>query len=231
MNFKSLKAFSPVFMNKEIIGDKIILPASILDVLVTMEVQYPLTFEIVTNQSKTNCGVLEFTAEEGMCCIPTWIMKNLDINEGDSVYIRNVSLQKATFIKFKPELKFLDLCNPRAVLEYALRSFSCVTIGDKLHFEYNFKEYIMEVTDVKPKKACCIIETDIEVDFEEPDGYSKPSLSETKEMHTQSQTPQSPYTQIGQTQTNKSISSTTSTATKWGKTSKMAHFQGIGNKL
>ena len=159
-------------------------------------------------------------------------MKNLDINEGDSVYIRNVSLQKATFIKFKPELKFLDLCNPRAVLEYSLRSFSCVTIGDKLHFEYNFKEYIMEVTDIKPKKACCIIETDIEVDFEEPDGYqvSKPSLPETKELQTQPQ-PQSPYSQTQSQSQTPSNKSTASTATKWGKTSKMAHFQGSGNKL
>jgi len=164
MNFQSLKCFARI-----IHGDKIILPVSVLDTLITMEVQYPLTFELITNQTKTHCGVLEFTAEEGTCFIPNWIMKNLYINDGDSIYIRNVALQKASFIKFKPDIKFLHLSDPRAILEYILRSFSCVTIGDKLTFEYNHKEYILEVTDVKPKKGCCIIESDIEVEFDEPE--------------------------------------------------------------
>ena len=166
MNFQSLKCFARI---NESNGDKIILPVSILDTLITMEVQYPLTFEIITNQTKTHCGVLEFTAEEGNCFIPIWIMNNLYINDGDSIYIRNVALQKATFINFKPNIKFLDLYDSRDVVEYILRTFSCVTIGDKLTFEYNNKEYILEVIDVKPKKACCIIEADIEVDFDYPD--------------------------------------------------------------
>ena len=50
MNFQSLKCFQSTSLKN---GDKIILPASILDILITMEVQYPLTFEIVTNQKKT----------------------------------------------------------------------------------------------------------------------------------------------------------------------------------
>lgn len=215
MDFKSLKVFS-----KEMQGDKIILPPSILELLIELDVQYPMTFEIITNRQKTHCGVLEFTSAEGTCYIPTWIMQNLQLRENDSIYIRNVALQQATFIKFKPELKFLELSDPRAVLEYTLRSFSCVTIGDKLHFDYNSKEYIMEVIDVKPKKACCIIESDIEVDFDEPDGYVQyvpPKLLPE---------PISPLSQVvNERNTSKSGS------TKWGSISKMAHFQGKGNKL
>ena len=217
MNFQSLKCFTRINSNRDN-GDKIILPVSILDTLITMEVQYPLTFELITNQTKTHCGVLEFTAEEGICFIPLWIMKNLYINDGDSIYIRNVALQKASFIKFKPDMKFLDLSDPRAVLEYTLRTFSCVTIGDKLTFEYNNKEYILEVTDVKPKKACCIIEADIEVEFDELEKQVK----EIKEKEPKEKEILKNNTQI------KEI---TGTATKWGKTSKIAHFQGKGNKL
>jgi ubiquitin fusion degradation protein 1 len=158
MDFKSLKAFP--LINK-LFGDKIILPPSILDILVELDIQYPMTFEIISKHFKTNCGVIEFTANEGECFIPEWIMKNLDITQGEYIYIRNVSLSTATFIKFKPDLKFLELFNPRAVLEYNLRSFSCVTIGDKIHIIHNFKEYILEVIDVKPKKGCCIIDSDI----------------------------------------------------------------------
>jgi ubiquitin fusion degradation protein 1 len=168
MDFKSLKAFS---IKNGDNGDKIILPSTILDTIIELDIQFPITFEIISKHYKTHCGVIEFTSDEGTCFIPEWIMKNLDIHEGDFIYIRNVSLSNASFIKFKPELKFLELSDPRAVLEYILRSFSCVTIGDKLHFNYNFKEYILEIIEVKPKNACCIIDADIEVEFDEPDGY------------------------------------------------------------
>jgi len=104
MNFQSLKCF-PNDHN----GDKIILPSSILDTLITMDVEYPLLFEIVTNEKKTHCGVLEFTSDEGTCFIPRWIIKNLEIKEGVMVWVRNVPLSKATFIKFKPCLSFLEI--------------------------------------------------------------------------------------------------------------------------
>jgi ubiquitin fusion degradation protein 1 len=223
MDFKSLRCFS-----KNTIGDKIILPPSILEILIELDIQYPMIFEIITNQKKTHCGVLEFTADEGTCSIPGWIMKNLGIMHGTSIYIRNVALEKATFIKFKPDLKFLELSDPRAVLEYILRSFSCVTIGDKLHFDYNSKEYIIEVTDAKPKKACCIIEADIEVDFDEPDGYVPYKVPQD-----QKQPPcQLPEPICGVVENdNKKTTSFKPGSTKWGSTSKMAHFQGKGNKM
>jgi len=232
MDFKTLQCFA-----KNTIGDKMILPSSILEILIDLDVQYPMIFEIVTNQKKTHCGVLEFTAEEGTSFIPGWIMKNLDINEGQAVYIRNVSLPKATFIKFKPilnlcktHLEFLELTDPRAVLEYVLRSFSCVTIGDKLHFNYNFKEYVIEVTEVKPKKACCIIETDIEVEFDEPDRPIPDEFDSKKEAETKNE-PLLPTPQPAAECDPKTVSKFKPGSTKWAITSKMAHFQGKGNNL
>ena len=222
MDFKSLRCVS-----MKIQGDKIILPPSILELLIELEVQYPMTFELVTNEKKTHCGVLEFTADEGTCSVPVWIMKNLYLKEGDSIYIRNVALQKATFIKFKPELKFLELSDPRAVLEYTLRTFSCVTIGDKLHFDYNSKEYIMEVIDVKPKKGCCIIEADIEVDFDEPDGYVSPKNQNKNEPKTLPEPIRGTDIDISSANEKKINPG----STKWGSTSKIAHFQGKGNKF
>lgn len=236
MDFKSLKAF-PIIEN----GDKLILPASILDKLITLEIDYPFTFEVITNQGKTHCGVLEFSAEEGTCFIPLWIMNNLDINEGDSIYIRNISLQKASFIKFKPEVKFLELSDPRATLEYILRSFSCVTIGDKLHFHYNNKLYILDIVDVKPKKACCIIDADIEVEFDEPDKSDKSDNSESdkydKSLHKlpspQSSKPNETELNVPMVKPNVPMvkNGSENINTKWGKLSKMAHFQGPGNKM
>jgi len=224
MNFQSLKCF-PNNHN----GDKIILPSSILDTLITMEIQYPLLFELVTNEKKTHCGVLEFTSDEGTCFVPQWIIKNLGIKEGVMIWIRNVSLPKATFIKFKPCLSFLDLYDPRAVLEYTLRSFSCVTIGDKLQFDYNFKTYSLEVIEVLPKKASCIIEADIEVDFDEPDypdGYESTKIK-NKTDHQPNEVNKSNQLNESKPQSGER----TQTITKWGKLSKLAHFQGVGNKL
>jgi ubiquitin fusion degradation protein 1 len=61
--------------------------------------------------------------------------------------VKNVSLPKATFVKFRPQsVDFLDITNPRAVLERALRNFSCVTVGDQICIPYNGKYYYIEVS-------------------------------------------------------------------------------------
>jgi ubiquitin fusion degradation protein 1 len=65
---------------------------------------------------KAYCGVLEFSAEEGMCHIPVWMMDNLLVEEGSEIILRSVNLKKGTFIKIQPhETKFIDLANPKAM--------------------------------------------------------------------------------------------------------------------
>ena len=46
---------------------------------------------------KTYCGVLEFSAEEGVCYLPYWMMNNLYLEEGTEIILRNVSLKKGRF--------------------------------------------------------------------------------------------------------------------------------------
>lgn len=124
----------------------------------------------------THCGVLEFTAEEGSCVIPFWMMQNLLIEEGSVLTVTNVSLPKANFVKFQPQhIDFLEISNPRAVLEHALRNFSCITKGDVICVPYNSKNYHFEIKEVRPQDAACIIETDCNVDFDAPVGYKEPS--------------------------------------------------------
>ena len=133
----------------------------------------------LTSDSKgtmTHCGVLEFTAEEGSCYIPFWMMQNLLIEEGTVITVTNVSLPKATFVKLQPQhVDFLEVSNPRAVLEYALRNFSCVTKGDVICVPHNNKNYHFELKEVQPQDAACIIETDCNVDFDAPVGYKEPT--------------------------------------------------------
>ena len=66
--------------------------------------------------TKTYCGVLEFSAEEGMCHIPTWMMNNLCAQEGEEVILRSMNLEKGKYVKIRPhETAFIDLANPKAV--------------------------------------------------------------------------------------------------------------------
>jgi ubiquitin fusion degradation protein 1 len=126
----------------------------------------------------THCGVLEFTAEEGSCVVPFWMMQNLLIEEGSILTVTNVSLPKANFVKFQAQhVDFLEISNPRAVLEHALRNFSCITKGDVICVPYNSKNYHFEIKEVKPQDAACIIETDCNVDFDAPVGYKEPGLA------------------------------------------------------
>ena len=72
----------------------VILPTSALHELARLRIQYPMTFMISNSQMgiKTFCGVLEFSAEEGMCHIPIWMMNNLCIEEGSEIILRNMNL-------------------------------------------------------------------------------------------------------------------------------------------
>lgn len=49
-----------------------------------------------------------------------------------------------------------------------------MTVGDTICLKYNNKNYMLDVREVKPAPAACIIETDCEVDFESPADYVSP---------------------------------------------------------
>ena len=84
-----------------------------------------------------HCGVMEFSAEEGVCYLPYWMMQNLLLESGGIVEVRNVTLQKGSFVKLQPHsTAFTQLNNPRVVLERALRNFSCLTTGDTIAIQH-----------------------------------------------------------------------------------------------
>ncbi|KAG6538225.1 hypothetical protein ZIOFF_003337 [Zingiber officinale] len=168
-------------------GDKIIMPPSALDRLASLHIDYPMLFELynVATQSVSHCGVLEFIAEEGMIYMPYWVgynlefllymMQNLLLEEGDPVRVKNATLPKGTYVKLQPHTKdFLDISNPKAILETTLRNFSCLTTGGSIMVAYNNKKYYIDIIETKPSSAISIIETDCEVDFAPPLDYKEP---------------------------------------------------------
>lgn len=157
-------------------GDKILLPPSAFEQLSRMEVDYPMLFRISNDAlgRNTHCGVLEFTAEEGRCYMPFWMMQNLCIEENSLVSVKNVSLSTATFVKFRAQsCDFLEISNPRAVLEYTLRKYTCLTTGDIICLPYSGSKYHLEVTEVQPSGKASIVECNVNIDFEEPVGYKE----------------------------------------------------------
>ena len=78
-------------------------------------------------------------------------MQNLVIEEGDIASIKSATLPKGTYVKLQPHTQdFLDITNPKAVLETTLRGYSCLTKGDTICLPYNNKK-ILHRTLLKPK--------------------------------------------------------------------------------
>ncbi|RDX67614.1 Ubiquitin recognition factor in ER-associated degradation protein 1, partial [Mucuna pruriens] len=172
------RCYSASFIEKPEIenGDKIIMPPSALDRLAFLRIDYPIMFELTNGASErvSHCGVLEFIADEGTIYMPYWMMQNMLLQEGDTVRVKYVSLPKGTYVKLQPHTKdFLDISNPKAILETTLRKFSCLTSGDTIMVTYNNKKYYLDIIETKPANAISINETDCEVDFAPPLDYKE----------------------------------------------------------
>lgn len=105
-------------------------------------------------------------------------MQTLELETGDLFQIKSTDLPPASLIKLQPQsVNFLDISNPKAVLEKAFRDFSTLTKGDVFSFFYNETVYDVAVLEVKPvtdKMGVSMLETDVSVDFAAPLGYIEP---------------------------------------------------------
>ena len=149
-------------------GGKIIMPPSALDQLTRLNIVYPMLFKLSNRQTErtTHCGVLEFIADEGKIYIPYWMMQNLMVDTGGMIQVESATLPVATFSKFQPLSKdFLDLSNPKAVLEMRLRHFACLSKGDIIAINYNNKIYELNVLETKVRNRREIFRTIGKLDF------------------------------------------------------------------
>jgi ubiquitin fusion degradation protein 1 len=120
-----------------------------------------------------------------MVYLPYWMMENMHLNEGDVLHIRSATIPKGSFVKLQPQTTdFIHLSNPKAVLERSLRHYSALSKGETFRIFYNKKKYDIGVVEVRPEggrfppgapEADCIIEADVQVDFEAPADYVEPA--------------------------------------------------------
>lgn len=114
-----------------------------------------------------------------LICPVVQLMQTLLLEPGDLLQIKSTDLQPGSFIKLQPQSpNFLDISDPKAVLENVFRSYSCLTVGDIFTFSYNDTIYEIAVLSVKPDNgeshAISVQETDLSVDFAAPIGYVEP---------------------------------------------------------
>ena len=87
---------------------------------------------------------------------------------------------------------FLDITNPKAVLEKVLRNFSCLTKGDLITIYYLNRNYELSVLELKPSNVVSIIDCDMEVDFASPmdsiPSKSPPTTTNDQQVHKNSST-------------------------------------------
>lgn len=164
-------------------GGKIFLPPSALNKLTMLHIRYPMLFQL-TNESEqvsTHSGVLEFVAEEGRVYIPQWMMQTLKLSPGALLRIKNCDIPLGKFVKIEPQsVDFLEITDPKAVLENVLRKFSTLTINDIIEINYNDTIYGIKVLEAKPESpnhGICVVETDLETDFAPPVGYVEPEYT------------------------------------------------------
>jgi ubiquitin fusion degradation protein 1 len=177
------RAFPASIMGRDDIdlSNSIILPQSALGKLSVMrnfgDTKNPILFRILNIELNiyTHCGVVEFTAEEGTCYIPSNMFERLCLMEGQQINVRNVILQPGTFIKLQPhKTEFINNPNPKTILEYNLRNYFCVTEGDTISVKFGKNIYKIDIVQCKPNKAIRTLNCDIEVDFDPPKDYKEP---------------------------------------------------------
>ncbi|SOV09433.1 related to UFD1 - ubiquitin fusion degradation protein [Ustilago sp. UG-2017a] len=162
-------------------GGKIIMPPSALAHLTNLEIESPWFFELrsagASEVRRTHAGVLEFIADEGNVHLPAWMMRTLGLSEGDPIRLTGTTLPKGKMVKIQPQtVDFLEISDPKAVLEQAFRNFSALTPGDIVEISYNCLTFEILIMEITPNAdGISIIETDLEVDFAPPKGYVEPT--------------------------------------------------------
>ncbi|KAF5330880.1 hypothetical protein D9619_005453 [Psilocybe cf. subviscida] len=135
-------------------GGKILMPQSSLARLTQLDLEGPWMFQLrnpANPAASTHAGVLEFIAEEGVVHLPYWMMKTLRLNEGDPIRITGAELPKGKLVKLQAQsTHFLEISDPKAVLESALRNFSALTQGDIIEISYNSIVFGLLVMETKP---------------------------------------------------------------------------------
>ena len=216
-------------------SNKVILPESML--YQCKDKKYPLLFTITGVDSGISyvCSVYEFTANPEICIMPYHIMESLFIQEGSIVTVTLCeNVLKGSSVVLRPhKTKFIELTNPKAILEKHLSdNYQVLNKGETIVIYYLDELYFIDVLDCKPTNVIDIVDTDLNLDFEEPVDYKQ-----VKEQTKVNTIVQPTNVVIGETKTENSLRSSISQRKKRcsdfikNKDNVFVPFSGKGNVL
>lgn len=142
----------------------------------------PYFFQIQTPTYTTTCGVLEFSSREGTCVITTNMMNMLNAGGIEARIKYVVPPPQGTFVKFQPlKQEFIELSNPKAVLERSLIKYCCLTKNEIIQISYMDRIYDLKVIEVKTGNVSTntvnIIDSNLDLEFEAPADYVEPTVA------------------------------------------------------
>jgi len=170
-------------------SNKIIIPSTILTELLCENAEMPYFFRVVNPEIAFGvmCGIHEATAPDGFCYIPTHIMDNLNLRDGNNVTLKLLKPKDGTYIKLQPHsMDFVNMKNvePKQLLEVAMSmNYPILTEGHTIviYCEVNKRSYYLDVVETKPAEEIKIIDVNLNVDFDPPKDYLRKKKKEEEE--------------------------------------------------
>ena len=99
--------------------------------------------------------------------MPIWMMHNLSVEEGNIVLVESIELPRAISVRLKTSSEeFLQRYDPKPMLEARLVHFTCLTEGDTVGVHVKGGVHHMKVIKTMPESAVCIVNCDLNVEFE-----------------------------------------------------------------
>jgi hypothetical protein len=160
--------------------NKILLPESILyNIKESDSIQFPLFFKISNKETMFGqvCGVEEFSAPPGVCHIPYQVMNEISVQEGATVKIELFCPPSGTHVKFRfHKSKYLKMEDPKGILEKIMSSdYPVITQGQTIVLNDNGTLHYVDVVETLPTEVIQIINTNLNVDFDQPLDYKEPA--------------------------------------------------------
>jgi ubiquitin fusion degradation protein 1 len=162
-------------------GGRILLPTECLRQMATLNLVYPLQFEIRTFAGRSVfAGVLEFESQAGQAILPRWMFEQLQLTPGETVRIATVALPQGSLVKLRPHQRaFVEaISDPKSVLEAHLKHHPVLTRNSTIVLEYLGREFSIDVVETlddkgKSVKAISTVNhqattTELKVEFDRP---------------------------------------------------------------
>ena len=97
------------------------------------------------------------------------MIDSLLLEEGGTVQVTQQEMPKATYVKLRPENgnQYLRWSNQKAVLEYTLRNYATLCVNNPIQIKFDENVFNFDVVDLKPGPMVSILNTDVEVEFDD----------------------------------------------------------------